>query len=255
VRDKAHLLHYWQSVGVPRGRVDVFSANVTGALDVSAVAAAVASRTTGQLRDRALRLKGFGEIVTLDVPAMTLVGQLVSSGPHEVELVPAKSEWASEAARRATQTTHFYHGSFDKLSVGTVLRGRTGFERDLVEKAFEHMRPSSMVSRMEAVFMVQKIAGMEEAGGGAAGEYVYEVEPIGRVSGPFHGGWHGEMAKVYLDDYAQFYPRDLTKYAPFIRMADAYWRGQPCVGGRLCAGTWEWITPEARIVRVVRHPR
>ena len=352
VKDRAHLLNYWRQVGVPRHRIDAYEAEVAGALDVSTLAAAVAQRTKGLLRERAEKLHSFGEVVTLDLPPMHRIGQIVQDGYggdvtlersasdvaedtsgltvrnevldyHSGEtygrvlafvdgIYAGRIDWGEyhgettikmieveppfqrrgvatamyrrlrdeapegpilwgmmtpegralyrqlkarrelrEEARRAT-TTRFYHGSWDDLPVGTVLRGREGTERLPVERLLDHMRPSSMVSPIGAVYMVQTIVGMEQAGGGATGDFVYEVEPLGHVSGPFHGGWHAEIAGLYLDHYRD--RTDLAKYVPFVKMADAYWRGLPCRGD-MCAGAWEWITPEARILRKVARDR
>lgn len=150
-------------------------------------------------------------------------------------------------------STSFFHASASVLPVGTFLRGDYGEGYEWRKRApasllLEARRPAGVVSRTSAVFMTTSSRTLAKAGGDV--EHVYKVEPVGQVSGPFDGGWHSEISRQWLKrggDLAD----DLSVLPRFQKMADAYWAGEKCKG-ELCGGTWEMLTPEARIVKVLR---
>lgn len=165
---------------------------------------------------------------------------------------------AEEEARKRTHTikTGFYHASYNDLPVGTILEGRFHgtVGRQPVEKLLETIRPSSHIPHDEAVFMVRDPHTIGDAGGGGGGDFLYEVEPIGQVSGPFDGGWWSEISKLSFDYRDRGRTRDLVRYADAVAMAKKYWDGIPCHGD-LCAGVPEYLAAQAKIVRRVTRRR
>ena len=147
----------------------------------------------------------------------------------------------------------FYHASFHELPLGTVLRGDFGEGhawrlRAPVSRLLEARRPTGQVSRTSAVFATTSARTAVKAGGGT--DYVYEVEPVGPMSGPFDSGWHSEISRVWLATGGAM-DADLASNPRFAAMADAYWAGEKC-RGKLCAGRYqEYLMPSARIVRRV----
>ena len=133
----------------------------------------------------------------------------------------------------------YYHGSFYCLPVGTILRPAPAVHgyNPRQEQGIEAARPSGAVSRERAVFAVSRAS--LAARSGAAADYVYEIRPLGRVSGPYDGGWMSIIVGLHP------YPDELAD------AARSYWSGERC---RLidCAGTLEWLLEDgAKIVRVV----
>lgn len=140
----------------------------------------------------------------------------------------------------------YYHGSKTPLEIGTIIRPKKdgyaqrqfedGSEDNWVERAMEAGRPPNKLSRLESVFLL-KLDGdqtgddgflFEHAGG--YGDYVYEVEPLGRVEGS-DLRWYTAAA----------YPRtELGRK----RAISAYWRGKPA-GYQM-----EYRTPAARVIRL-----
>lgn len=154
-----------------------------------------------------------------------------------------------------SRSTGFFHGSWTEFPVGFVLDGAfrreklPNIENDVIEKLLAKFAPSSAVSRLDAVFMVHKPEAAEVAGGGGTGPWLYEVEPLGRVSGPYDGAWWGEIARE--SSWSQAY--DLRRTTKFIKMAMSYWDGKRCVGSG-CSGAFEFLAQKALVVRIVRAP-
>jgi hypothetical protein len=185
-----------------------------------------------------------------------LIAHLESKPKRRRERAPRTAAEAHHERSRIArgETTGFYHGSWDDLPIGTILEGRRWdmMGNHPVEKLLEALRPSSAVQHDHAVFMVRDPALADEAGGGGGGDYLYEVEPIGQVNGPYDGGWWSEMSKLSLDYRDMGRTRNLVKYQDAVALAVKYWNGDRC-GGDLCAGVWEYLTPQAKIVRRVRR--
>ena len=181
------------------------------------------------------------------------IGDRVLDPPVMGSTGDAKETWTGGEERRRAANEGFFHGSFADLPVGTVLRGDRGegFEwrsRAPASQLLEAARPASAVCRTTAVFMTSTSRAVLKAGGGA--EHVYRVEPVGQISGPFDGGWHSEISRQWLKRGGEM-TDDLTKDPKFVRMAEAYWAGQKC-RGEVCGGGWEYLTPEAKIVKRLR---
>lgn len=139
----------------------------------------------------------------------------------------------------------YYHGSKTPLEIGAIIRPKKdgyaqrqfadGSEDNWVERAMEAGRPPDKLSRLESVFLLRLDNDpadgflFEHAGG--YGDYVYEVEPIGRVE-ESDLRWYTAAA----------YPRtELGRK----RAISAYWRGKPA-GYQM-----EYRTPAARVIRRV----
>jgi hypothetical protein len=144
----------------------------------------------------------------------------------------------------ATKRTGFYHGSVNELPIGTVLHG--GRRSGPVEDLLEAYGPSSI--RYTDVFMSVRPEDVYASLPAVDVRFVYEVEPIGVVKGPFDSGWYQEIAgEAARRDALR---RNLVKIPRFAAMADKYWRGEPSP----TPGAPEYITPEARIIGVVQAP-
>ena len=134
----------------------------------------------------------------------------------------------------------FYHGSSDKLPVGTILKGRgdeysaewgnSGFY-----KILEYYRPSNMLAHSEAVFMTDNDDDLDSAGGGT--DWVFTLRPLGRVE-RHDMNWGSEISMI-LDE-----TNDLDDYR-FEEMANNYWSGKPSYDP-----LWEYLTPSASIIAV-----
>ena len=150
----------------------------------------------------------------------------------------------------------YYHGTFDCLPLGTVLRPmRSGPAEDVIEKA----RPPSEPSRLATVFAVMDPDKVTAAGG--ADRYVYEILPLGRVTGPYDGGWFIRVAQLQIAEIRARTPQKRRAYRLEMReAAHAYWAKSRCEkdsplleGGGGCFGGEEWlIEVGASVASVVR---
>ena len=136
----------------------------------------------------------------------------------------------------------FFHGSTTPLAIGTVLHG--GRRKGPVEDLLEAYGPSSM-SYADMVFMTERPSDVAGAMPAVDAWHVYEVEPMGRVLGPFDSGWFQEIAAAA--SRRGLLDTDLSKRQSFAKMADAYWRGAPSP----TPGVHEYIAAEAKVVREV----
>lgn len=191
----------------------------------------------------------FGERCPLVIPlGHPLQRRYVPEHPTEEEFesgaVPLDLERWKKSFRRNPGA--YYHGSKTPLEIGTILRPKAdgyvqqqyadGSEDNWVELELEKARPKDKLSRLESVFMLDLDPGREDDDGflfdsaGGYGDYVYEVEPLGRV----------EQSDLRWYTYAAFLAKTpLSKK----RAINAYWRGKRA--GYLM----EARTPAARVVR------
>ncbi|MHB8431660.1 MAG: JAB domain-containing protein [Acidimicrobiales bacterium] len=144
----------------------------------------------------------------------------------------------------------YYHGSEFCLPIGTVLRPRgSGGIEDVLEKA----RPPAEPARTKSVFAVTDPDATTAAGG--SDWYIYEIEPLGRVSGPFDGGWFIRIGDLLLKKmYAAKSESEVRAYEQQMdEAAAAYWSKHRCTGGE-CYGGEEWlIEGGARVLALVRY--
>jgi hypothetical protein len=88
-----------------------------------------------------------------------------------------------------SSSRRFFHGSSVEHKVGSTLIARSRptefsdrFSRDgvNVEEFVDNLRPDGFVSRLHCVFVVDDINALNLVG--ASEDYVYEVEPIGKIT-------------------------------------------------------------------------
>jgi hypothetical protein len=82
-----------------------------------------------------------------------------------------------------TTSTQYYHGSFNELSIGTMLAttegGHTNNAPDELEQVFEKHKPSDRISRKAAVYLTTDPEDIDALGGYT--DYIYQVEPLGKL--------------------------------------------------------------------------
>ena len=143
----------------------------------------------------------------------------------------------------------YYHGSFDKLPIGTILRPEPGYEEKWGGNAFYHVleqfRPPNMISHKNAVFMLDNTDDLDNAG--CADKYVYAVQPLGPVQ-KHDMNWSTEIDVLTSDiDIMTFNQAEQTKALKKVAMH--YWRGDP----HYSEPVWEYLTTYAVIVELVEE--
>lgn len=133
----------------------------------------------------------------------------------------------------------FYHGSYDAIDDGTVLKGRgDAYEADWKHTDFypvlERYRPETFVPHRDAVFLVDDIDDIDNAGG--ATEWVIEVIPAGEVT-RHDMNWSSEISCLLSDGHDAASPK-------VAEAAGNYWRGVEHPDGAL----WEYLAREAMVV-------
>ena len=134
----------------------------------------------------------------------------------------------------------FYHGSSEKLPVGTILTpGEDDYEENWGHnnwyQALEKYRPSKYRPHSWSVFMVDNDIDLDNAGSGTEG--VFTVMPIGEVT-KHDINWASEIS-VLFDNY-DINSKEIEKAAL------NYWNGVPHPD----ESVWEYLTPKARIISV-----
>lgn len=132
----------------------------------------------------------------------------------------------------------FFHGSYKKLKIGTVLSGRG---KEYIEKWFvypeyivlENERPSRCIPHYEAVFMVDNVEDIDNAGGGT--NYIFTLLPIGKIE-KHDMAWQSEILMA-IDD--KEHPDKIKS------MAKKYWSGVATK-----SPVWEYLTRKAKIIKV-----
>lgn len=136
----------------------------------------------------------------------------------------------------------FYHGSFDELPVGTILKPQEGYEDRWSGVDFyaplEKYRPQGMLAHKDAVFMCDNPDDIDNAGGGA--EWLFTVEPLGEVQ-RHDLNWGSEISLLMEDPKAN--------HVAIKKAAENYWNGVPHTDENV----WEYLTPAARIIAVEEY--
>lgn len=136
--------------------------------------------------------------------------------------------------------TVLYHGSRQELDVGTILTPRSdGYvhqdDTRYTEEVMDMYRPGTSLPRDESVYMTSSIEDIDYAGG--YDDYVYIVEPIGKVErNNLH--WYSQVAM-----YAE-HNDDMDD--EIAEWATNYWSGASSTDA-----LWEFRAPSARIVKMV----
>lgn len=137
----------------------------------------------------------------------------------------------------------FYHGSYDELPVGTVLKPRDDYENDWsgtdFYKPLEMYRPQDMLSHRQSVFMCDNPDDVDLAGG--ATDWLFTVVPMGPVQ-RHDLNWGSEISMLVSDGHAIDSPE-------IKQAAENYWSGKPHYN----ESVWEYLTPAAKIVKVEEY--
>ncbi|MCK9459683.1 MAG: hypothetical protein M0R80_08595 [Proteobacteria bacterium] len=140
----------------------------------------------------------------------------------------------------------YYHGSFDKLPNGTILRPNPNYVQHWGKNSFyqilEKHRPPNMISHKNAVFMCDNSDDVGLAGG--AERFIYAVQPLGPVQ-KHDLNWSSEISML-TDMLAN---GEETDKDSLKRAAAHYWRGDPHPN----ESVWEYLTTYAVIVDLVEE--
>lgn len=138
----------------------------------------------------------------------------------------------------------FYHGSYDKLPVGTVLTPRgDDYEKDWQHTDFyavlERYRPKDKLSHKQSVFMVADPDDVDLAGG--ATDWLLTVKPLGPVQ-KHDLNWSSEISLLLSDGLS-------AESAEIKQAADNYWNSVP----HYDENVWEYLTTSAEVVKVEEY--
>lgn len=143
---------------------------------------------------------------------------------------------------KKAQSLNFYHGSFDKLPIGTILKPTPQKEYEIKwggANSFyaitEKYRPPDKLPHYQSVFMCDNEDDVGLAGG--AETYIYLVAPIGKVE-RHDVNWLSEIDCAVSDGKNEKYIENLAK---------KYWKGEP----HFNESVWEYLTSSAKIIKLV----
>jgi hypothetical protein len=134
----------------------------------------------------------------------------------------------------------FYHGSYDQLEAGTVMKGRgEAYVAAWIDSGFysilESYRPEHCLAHKDAVFMVDDIDDIDNVGGPI--DWVLELIPEGVVS-KHDVNWSTEISCLISDGH------DID--SPEVRhAAEQYWAGT----AHKNESVWEYLAESAKVVK------
>lgn len=137
-------------------------------------------------------------------------------------------------------TKLFFHGSYDYLPVGTILKPKENYKEAWSITDFysvlEQYRPQHMLAQHESVFMCDNIDDIDNAGGGT--DWIFTVQPHARIERhDLH--WCSEISVGVSEGKNEDYLKE---------MAEKYWNGVESE-----YPVWEYLTPEAKIISVEEY--
>lgn len=165
-----------------------------------------------------------------------------------------------------------YHGSPQPLKIGKAYRVRhwgsadQGGVRENVESIVEKNRPSNSIARNKAFYMVEEnsqymaVEKIEQSGGST--DYVYAVQPIGRVEkhdlqwlNDIDAVMTGEFPEKNDSEFPSSYSWHMTpiynseKAKTLVMLAQNYWAGKqyPYKSWTL----WEYLSPSFKVLKLV----
>lgn len=140
-------------------------------------------------------------------------------------------------------TKRFYHGSMERLEIGTILTPRSNYEQNWSNTDFyaalEKYRPINMLGHKNSVFMCDNSDDIDLAGGGT--EWLFTVIPLGKIE-RHDLNWGSEISCLVSDGHS--IDSEEVKNA-----AINYWNGTP----HHDENVWEYLTPSAKIVKVEEY--
>lgn len=137
----------------------------------------------------------------------------------------------------------FYHGSYTKLPLGTILTPRDTYEDDWKHTDFygplEMYRPADKLSHKQSVFMCDNPDDVDLAGG--ATDWLFTVVPLGPVQ-RHDLNWSSEISSLV----SLGVPLDSNEIKD---AAAAYWSGEESPNEVI----WEYLTTSAKIIAVEKY--
>ena len=139
------------------------------------------------------------------------------------------------------KTIKFYHGSEHNLPVGTILTSHIDHEKNWGINEWYHVlkdnKPQNMISRTNAVFLVDNLDDVDLAGG--SDHYIYEVLPIGTTE-KHDINWISELEMLLEDEFE-------NNQQQIIQAAKNYWNGV----AHYNESVWEYLTLKAKIIKLI----
>lgn len=134
----------------------------------------------------------------------------------------------------------YYHGSFEKLPIGTILTPRLDYEKNWEHTDFyrplEMYRPANQLAHSQSVFMCDNPDDIDLAGG--ATNWIFTVIPLGVIQ-KHDLNWSSEISMLISNGYKINSPE-------IIQAAGNYWQGIP----HHDENVWEYLTTRAKIIKV-----
>lgn len=138
----------------------------------------------------------------------------------------------------------YYHGSANKLKVGTKLTPRDDYENDWSNTDFyiplEKYRPTDKLSHKQSVFMCDNPTDVDNAGGST--DYLFSLWPNGVVQ-RHDMNWGSEISMLISDGHDIDSPE-------VAHAAQQYWAGNPHPHDE---SVWEYLTPNATVLTVEEY--
>ena len=137
----------------------------------------------------------------------------------------------------------YFHGSREKLAIGTILNPMSEYDNDvevlLVEKVLENFRPTDCIPRNKSVYMVSDPDPdlIDRAGGYS--NFIYQVKPQGKIEKNDVHWWAKILDNIYDENHLS--RNFISEYLK--KMAINYWAGN--ASNR---PTWEYRCESAIIV-------
>ena len=122
----------------------------------------------------------------------------------------------------------YYHGASKPLKVGSLIKAKqwkTEFsdkysvDKINFEDFVDKLKPANKPSRLKCLYTVSDVEDLNSAG--ASEDYIYEVDPIGRVH-KADFGWLSEIIGLMFDG------EKLENNKKAIQFAKNYWNSVPC---------------------------
>jgi hypothetical protein len=141
----------------------------------------------------------------------------------------------------------FYHGSYKKFNDNFILLPQSDGYANLpsekeIEKLFEKHKPKDKISRKNCVFLVTDINLIDYAGGFT--DYIYKVEPIGKVE-KSDLSWYTEAFGVLYSD-----EEDSNKFT-IEECINNYWNSVPFIySSKSC---FEYRCNSAKIITTINN--
>jgi hypothetical protein len=134
------------------------------------------------------------------------------------------------------------------LPNGTILKphGEHKEWNPVIDQYLESFRPQGMLSRHQAVFMVDSIWTLPDVGMDMEDGWVYEVNPMGKVEN-HDVGWYVQLHHLFdgirnIEELQERMEWD-DSYDIGREYASNYWHGVD-----FGEGAWEYLTPSAKII-------